>query len=71
MYISIYLLFYGCLLLFYDFLAFIDHSSLVGLKHFRRLQEQIGNRQAHWALRLIAFLLVLAGLSIWHRQQRY
>ncbi|MEZ0540985.1 hypothetical protein [Fibrella arboris] len=61
---SFYLLFYGSLLFFYDFLAFIDYSSLVGLDQFKRIQQQIGARKAHWALRVVAFSLVIAGLSV-------
>ncbi|WP_375444313.1 hypothetical protein [uncultured Fibrella sp.] len=61
---SFYLLFYGLLLFFYDILALMGYSSLVGLNQFKRVQQQIGRRQAHWVLRLVAILLVSAGLSM-------
>ncbi|ARK09379.1 hypothetical protein A6C57_03015 [Fibrella sp. ES10-3-2-2] len=64
---SFYLLFYGLLVFFYDFLALIGHTSLLGISQFRRIQQQIGDRQAHWVLRLLALLLVTAGLSVRYR----
>lgn len=56
------LFFYGLVLLFYDFLAYVDYSSLIGLTYFRRVQQQIGVRQAHWLLRAVAVILVLVGI---------
>lgn len=61
---SFYLLFYGLLLFFYDILALMGYSSLVGISHFRRVQQQIGKRKAHWVLRLLAVSLATAGLSM-------
>lgn len=61
---SIYLLFYGFLLLLYDLLAFLNYSSLFGLDQFRRIQQHIGPRQAHWALRLLAIVLMTAGIGV-------
>lgn len=68
---SFYLVFYGLLLFFYDFLVLINYSSLLGLTHFRRIQQQIGARQAHWVLRLVAVLLVTAGLGVRYRYRHY
>ena len=61
---SFYLLFYGLVLFFYDYLAVVGSKSLIGLSYFRRVQQQIGTRQAHWLLRSIACLLIIAGLSV-------
>ena len=68
---SIYLLFYGFLLLVYDFLASRGYSPLFGLSHFRQIQQRIGSRQAHWALRLVAILLMTAGISVRYSYWRY
>ena len=64
---SVYLLFYGFLLFAYDLLALIGYSSLLGLDHFRRIQQEIGNRQAHWVLRLVATLLMTVGIGLRHQ----
>ncbi len=61
---SFYLLFYGLVLFFYDLLASLGYSSLIGINQFRRAQQQIGSRQAHWVLRLVAVLLITAGLGV-------
>ena len=66
---SFYLLFYGLLLFFYDVLALLGYSSLIGLNYFKRIQQQIGSRQAHWVLRSLAVLLIVAGLSVLYRRQ--
>jgi uncharacterized membrane protein len=61
---SLYLLFYGILLFFYDLLALLGYSSLIGIKHFRHAQQRLGSWQAHWLLRLVALSLISAGLSV-------
>lgn len=61
---SFYLLFYGLLLFFYDLLALTGYSSLVGLDYFKRVQQQIGRRRAHWLLQLVAISMITVGLSM-------